>query len=309
MSHSSPLKRQLLRALPGGVFLLSAGLKLFDTAAFELYLFSFGLFSFDLSSLLARLLIGIELLLGLGLLLGWRERLTASSALTLLLLFSGWLLWRISLGDEENCHCMGTLLPFTPEESLLKNLALIPPLLYLLLRPHQALWQPSKGWRFSIGVALLLLPLIISPPDAILRLGKSSTEIEQESLQELLSEEGIQLGSGRHALLFLSTECTHCQRMIHKIGSTLRRHRLESKPLYALFLATSEEMNEPVEAFFRTGGIEIERWSAPHPRLLLKACQGALPLILFLEEGVVVAQYDYLTLTEEALCEFLAPQR
>lgn len=306
MSRSTQLKRALLRALPGGVFLLSAGLKLFDAPSFDLYLFSLGFFSFDLSSLLGRLLIGVELLLGLGLLLGRRERLTATASLTLLLLLSGWLLWRISLGDEENCHCMGALLYLSPKESLLKNLLLMPLLLYLALRPQEALWHPSKGRWCSIGVALLLLPFIASPPEALRRLGKSTSEVQEEPLQGLLSE--AQLNSGRHILLFLSPECSHCQRAIRKIGSTIRRHRLDPTPLHALFLATSEKMTEVVEAFFEEGGIEIERWSTPHPRLLLEACRGALPLILFLEEGEVVAQYDYLTLTEEALREFLSSQ-
>ena len=71
MNRLRPVAKWML----GGLFCLSALLKLRSIDSFELYLFSFGVVSFDGCSLLARLLIGAEAMLGAMFLTGWHHRL------------------------------------------------------------------------------------------------------------------------------------------------------------------------------------------------------------------------------------------
>lgn len=299
------LQRILFRALPGGVFLLSAGLKLFSVEEFELYLFSLGLFSFDVAAWGARLAVGVEALLGVMLLAGWRERPGAICSLVLLGGFSLWLLWRILVGDQESCHCMGAFVEMRPGLSLLKNLLIALPLVGLLFLPAPNERSYPTGWAALIALTLLLLPFLLFPPDAWYRYRKPHSEVRTNPFNELLRESNLEQGD--HLLLFLSTECPHCQKMMRKLASILRRHPANRAPIHALFLATSEEMTDPINAFYKEANSPLLSWSLPHPRTLLASTGGALPLVVMIRDGEVVAEYDYRTLSEEEIAAFLAP--
>ena len=64
----------VLRVLLAAVFIVSAVAKLFAIDDFELYIFSYGFFSLNVSYLVARLCIAAEFLVGLFLALGWWAR-------------------------------------------------------------------------------------------------------------------------------------------------------------------------------------------------------------------------------------------
>lgn len=300
------LQRILFRALPGGVFLLSAGLKLFSVEEFELYLFSLGLFSFDVAAWGARLVVGVEAILGVMLLAGWRERTGAVCSLVLLGGFSLWLLWRILIGDRESCHCMGAFVEMRPGLSLLKNLLIALPLVGLLHfpEPKRRLWP--AGWVAAAALTLLSLPFLLFPPDAWYRYQEPHSEVRTKPFYELLHESGLE--EGEHLLLFLSTECPHCQKMMRKMASILHRHPANQTLIHALFLATSEEMADPIKRFYKEAKSPLLSWGLPHPRRLLAATGGTLPLVVMIRDGEVVAEYDYRTLSEEEIAAFLAPK-
>lgn len=303
MPKKSLLRRTLLRALPSGALLLSAGLKLFELDLFELYLFSLGLFSFDLCSVIARVVVGLELGLGVALLVGWRERRISQLSLLLLLLFSLWLLWRMALGDQTNCHCMGALVEMHPTQSLIKNLLLALPLLYLSRHPQPSAVKLREGWIISLLIALLLTPTLLSPPDYWYRLQGGAKELHEERFEELLLEVGWEKKRG--VILLLSTECPYCQKTMRKLSSLIGRHHLSEEGLYALFLPTSDEMEERIEEALLETKCAVEEWATPSARLLLRASGGALPLIILYDGDRVIAEYNYRTFDEGAISRFL----
>ena len=61
------LIQSVIRIILGCTFLLSATLKLISIENFELYVYSFGFFSFVAVSFLTRILIVCEFLIGIGL--------------------------------------------------------------------------------------------------------------------------------------------------------------------------------------------------------------------------------------------------
>ena len=54
----------ILRILIGGFFITTAILKLLSLDSFEIYIYSFNIFSFNLCAIIARLVIAAELLVG-----------------------------------------------------------------------------------------------------------------------------------------------------------------------------------------------------------------------------------------------------
>ena len=114
----------MAKCLLGVLFILSAVLKFISIDAFERYLFSFTLFSFNFCSFAARLVIAAESLIGFAFILNYRHKLLCRITAVVLAVFSCFLLYLVFVGNEENCHCFGEVIDMRPEESLSKNVGL-----------------------------------------------------------------------------------------------------------------------------------------------------------------------------------------
>ena len=140
----------VLRILLGLFFCVSAVLKLVSVNDFELYIFSFGFASFDLCTLVARLVIIGELILGLGLVSGWWHNFVNSVTALLLVGFSGFLIWRMAVGDEGSCHCFGNLVEMNPTQSLVKNVVALAALAFAWSAPTE-LFARAADSAESVG--------------------------------------------------------------------------------------------------------------------------------------------------------------
>ena len=115
----------VLRILLGVLFIFSALAKIKGIDHFELYVFSFGWLPLQVSFILARLCIGLELALGVFLLLGWFQRLARAITLGLLIFFTLFLCYVLLVGRDDSCQCFGQLVSLSPAASLLKNAVMI----------------------------------------------------------------------------------------------------------------------------------------------------------------------------------------
>ena len=138
----------VLKIIVGGVFLFSAVSKFVTIDAFEMYVYSFGLFPMGLCFYLSRLLIGAELILGVALISHRNHRFTLVTSLLFLLFFVGFLVYAQLIGRTDSCHCFGDLLPFNPVQSILKNAILIIILLFVYKYANHE-WHP-RWWLLTI---------------------------------------------------------------------------------------------------------------------------------------------------------------
>lgn len=123
----------LLRFLIGGTFILSAVSKLFPIEAFDLFLVNQGLANWTLAPYFSRLLITVELFLGISFFITpFVKKISIPFSFLLLTAFSIHLIILILSGSgSKNCGCFGELIPMSSVEALIKNIILIF-LLYLL---------------------------------------------------------------------------------------------------------------------------------------------------------------------------------
>lgn len=141
----------LLKVLLGAFFVFSAVAKFIDIDRLNIYVYSFGILSFNLSVLASWLLITTEFVLGAALLTNRWHRLACVGNVVLLMLFSMFLCYAILSGRTDSCHCLGEMFPFDPVQSLLKNAALLLVLLFV--------WKyasPSARIRFWVPVVVML---------------------------------------------------------------------------------------------------------------------------------------------------------
>jgi len=129
------------RGILSFLFLLSAAAKLYPSP-------NFGITMFEVKQLMplgfdacfapyfSRFIIGAEISLGIALLLPhFLKSIVIPLSTLMLAIFVGHLSYEIiQTGNQGNCGCFGSLLPMTPLQAILKNLAAIGMLVYLFFK-------------------------------------------------------------------------------------------------------------------------------------------------------------------------------
>ena len=191
--------KNILRIGIGSVFIIAAILKLISIDEFEIYIYSFNIFSFFVTTILSRLLITGEFVLGLFLIFKIYYRFTWRAILTIQILFTIFLVYVVIFRDDSNCHCFGELIELSPTQSILKNILFIGAL--FLLKPRSTKPEKLKSFnsqilRFSdsqilktVPIISLILVFIISPTDSIYKMIYSTEkEISTIDLEESFDE-------------------------------------------------------------------------------------------------------------------------
>ncbi len=284
--------------------MLSAIAKLFSMEGFELYIFSFGFTGFDLSSIAARLIVIVELLLGIGLVFNLLHNYVKWVTALSLLGFSGFLLWRAFLGDTESCHCIGDIVDMNPVQSLLKNLVL-----GILLA---AAWKPSgkvlprQGFvALVLTAAASLTVFSVNPPDMFYRIGPDGETHDLVPEKFLPVADSLGLSEGSRIICFYSGSCEHCANCASKMAGIIRRHSIPTDSVYVLFMQTHVNQDSVATSFYREHGETLTLpYSWLHPYSFIPLTNGSVPLVALFRDGLLVKEYDYLSIDEKEIATF-----
>ena len=112
-----------LRVLLCGLFVFSAITKMLPLTPFEKQLVDLGFADWHTAPYYARLIIGIELGLGIALIQNhFFKRIVIPLTALLLVAFCIHLSYQIAIGQGGNCGCFGQFIEMTPTEALIKNI-------------------------------------------------------------------------------------------------------------------------------------------------------------------------------------------
>lgn len=270
--------RLVLRVLLGLFFMGSAVAKLVAIDDFELYVFSYGFLSLNLTFVAVRLCIAAELALGAMIALGWWPRTVRLMTVAMLAAFSIFLLYAGLVGRNENCQCMGRVVELNPWQSLIKNALLVLVTFFVYHGSH----DNGLKWRRWVAAALvaaaLVVPFTVSIPDSWM-FGPDEAYYDAELLGETLAER--HLDEGHYMVAFVTPGCPYCRMSRSKIGSIVERHGLDSTRVVYL---------EPDD-------IGQDRF--------LKITYGQRPMIFLLDNGKPQMTFHYRNIDERRLAEFL----
>ena len=276
----------VLRVLLAAVFIVSAVAKLFAIDDFELYIFSYGFFSLNVSYLVARLCIAAEFLVGLFLALGWWARWVQLLTLVVLILFSLFLCYAALVGRTDSCQCFGRMADLSPAQSLLKNAVLIGiTLVYAKLSRYS---RRSSVSRIILAVVFVVSAVVavfcISVPDNWM-FGPEEGRLNRGLLEESMSPEGAlaehHLAEGRQLVAFVTPGCPYCRMTREKLASIASRNHLDTMRFHYF------EPQDLPDALF------------------LEITFGQRPLVLLLDNGTPVATYHYRNISEKEISRFL----
>ena len=289
----------IIRIGIGASFIASAILKLLSLDHFELYIYSFNIFGFTMSSLAARAIIACELLVGILLIAKIKYKEAWWMTMLMLVGFSFFLIYVILFRDDSNCHCMGDLVEIKPSLSLIKNIVAIALMLFI---------RKEEDYRFRGRIAVLIIavltaiavPFALFPTDNIYNLfTKSNTKNYNEAelnsfLQDSIMQD-IRLDEGNFIVGVVSSGCKFCRIGCLKMSEMVSFNKLDSTKILYFIWGDSTS----VQQFRKETKSEPFLYVPINPVKAIRITDGAFPLFLFMQDGEVQKTADLRQLTEK----------
>ncbi|MCK9254883.1 MAG: DoxX family protein [Bacteroidales bacterium] len=291
--------KYITKLLLGLIFISSAILKLYSIDDFEIYIFAINLFPLDFSILLARLIIGFELFLGILLCLNFYKFIT-NLTIIITSAFTVFLAIRVIAGDVENCQCFGSNIFLSPAQSIIKNAFLIAALVWVRNSNYFKL-KYKKILSISLLVLSLVMINILSPPD-FLYYNKFSkfTDIYNPEYFEEFKENSVlkQRETDKTLICFLSTKCSLCSLTAKKISALINNHNISKNNVLYVFIESDDILSFLAE----TKSNDINYIQLPVEDVL-QIGNGGVPVVI-LYENKVVDSFVYRGIVEKKIVKF-----
>ena len=303
----------------GGVFIIAAILKLISIDEFEIYIYSFNIFSFLLTTFVSRIIIIGEFILGLFLILKINYRFVWKTSLIILILFTLFLTYVAIFRRDSNCHCFGELIELNPLESIVKNLILI--LLLLLSQRSAVSGQQSKVksqrsesefrvhrpkfFVLSSSFLVLIVVFIISPPDSIYKM-IYSTEKEvssidlHESFDEVVKidfkEDEIAFDSisafdvkEKQLIAVVSSGCKYCKLGLKKLSLMMKNGGISPDDVDIFIWGSPDGI---IDFRSETMTEDVDYWHIM-PNNAIKVTYGRFPIFIMMENKNIIKIGDF----------------
>ena len=287
----------------GGVFIIAAILKLISIDEFEIYIYSFNIFSFLLTTFVSRIIIIGEFILGLFLILKINYRFVWKTSLIILMLFTLFLTYAAIFRQDSNCHCFGELIELNPLESIVKNLILI--LLLLLSQRSAVSSQQSAVKVLVVLLACSLVVFIISPPDSIYKM-IYSTEKEvssidlHESFDEVVKidfkEDEIAFDSisafdvkEKQLIAVVSSGCKYCKLGLKKLSLMMKNGGISPDDVDIFIWGSPDGI---IDFRSETMTEDVDYWHIM-PNDAIRITYGRFPIFIMMENKNIIKIGDF----------------
>lgn len=294
----------VLRILLGAFFIATAVMKLLSLENFELYIYSFNIFSFAFSAVVARAVIALELLFGALLIAKILYKQTWWLTMAMLCGFSLLLVYVAIFRHDSNCHCMGDIVELNPVLSIVKNLIMMA--LLLIIRKESD--YVFKG-KVSVGIAILLAsiaaPYALFPTDSVYELFAKDRKILNEQnfdtfMQDSLTQT-LNVDEGNFIFGYVAAGCQFCKLGTHKLKSIVDKHGLDNQKV-VYFIWGKEDM---IADFKKETEATAFRYVEINPIQSIQITNGAFPTFVFVQNGKIMKVADLKGLDEKYIVSFI----
>lgn len=298
--------KNLIRIGLGSVFIMAAILKLISVDEFEIYIYSFNIFSFLITTFVSRLIIAGEFILGLLLIFRINYKFTWRASLIILVSFTLFLIYTAIFRQDSNCHCFGELVELNPLESIVKNMVMI--VLLLIAQQPKVTSQQPKSNRLKLLLIInstLFIVFIISPPDSIYKMiystDKEVSSVDlYESFDEAVkidfNEEDLVFDSvpdfnieGKQLIVIVSSGCKYCRLGLKKLSMMMEKEDISPENVDVFIWGSREGIMD-----FRKETM-TEEYSYWHimPNKAIDVTYGRFPVFIWLENKNIINIGDF----------------
>lgn len=294
----------LSRLFLGALFVVAAVLKLLSIDNFEIYIYSFGLFSYTWTTFFSRLLIFIELLIGISLILKICFKQIWWLTMLMIAGFTLFLVYTAIFRNDSNCHCFGDLIELGPTQSIVKNI-IVMALLFFIRNEDSHDYKPVlKKWLVASTIVIsLVISFVLLPMDVIYnKLYSEKENVNTTAFYESLSdstyfdgEKLMDVSHGRHLINYALAGCKYCRIGAEKLTLMVDRHGIPHDRIKFIIGGSDEAIGRFIEL---TGTSDYEHWNIALPQLMAITF-GKFPLFVLIENGKVVKAGDFRILDDE----------
>lgn len=299
------LIKDILRIGIGGMFVIAAILKLMSIDEFEIYIYSFNVLDFLLTSFVSRIIIAGEFILGLFLILKVNYKFTWNATMTVLILFTLFLIYTAIFRNDTNCHCFGELVELSPVESIIKNVIAM---ILLSIDKWTNLKPPSSKFNAQslIATSTLLIVFVVSPPDVIYnKIYSKEKEISSYVLQEsfddivkinfendtiVLDSTAVLETRERNLMIaIVSSGCKYCHLGVKKLSMIMKRKGTDTGNVNIFIWGSDDGILNFIK---ETDTEDLSYWKI-NPRQAIEITYGRFPIFIWLEDGEIVDVGDF----------------
>ena len=311
------LIKDILRIGIGGMFVIAAILKLMSIDEFEIYIYSFNVLNFLLTSFVSRIIIAGEFILGLFLILKVNYKFTWNATMIVLILFTLFLIYTAIFRNDTNCHCFGELVELSPVESIIKNviaMILLSIDKWTNLKPQTSNLkvQSSKLKAQSlIATSTLLIVFVVSPPNVIYnKIYSEEKEISSYVLQEsfddivkinfendtiVLDSTAVLETRERNLMIaIVSSGCKYCHLGVKKLSMIMKRKGTDTGNVNIFIWGSDDGILNFIK---ETDTEDLSYWKI-NPRQAIEITYGRFPVFIWLEDGDIVDIGDFRNITK-----------
>lgn len=311
------LIKDILRIGIGGMFVIAAILKLMSIDEFEIYIYSFNVLDFLLTSFVSRIIIAGEFILGLFLILKVNYKFTWNTTMTVLILFTLFLIYTAIFRNDTNCHCFGELVELSPVESIIKNVIAM---ILLSIDKWTNLKVQSSNLKVQISTlkaqsliatSTLLIVFVVSPPDVIYnKIYSEEKEISSYVLQEsfddivkinfendtiVLDSTAVLETRERNLMIaIVSSGCKYCHLGVKKLSMIMKRKGTDTGNVNIFIWGSDDGILNFIK---ETDTEDLSYWKI-NPRQAIEITYGRFPVFIWLEDGEIVDIGDFRNITK-----------
>ena len=281
-----------IRLLLGVFFIGTAVLKLLSIDNFEIYIYSFNIFSYVTTTFFSRLLIFIELIIGISLIFKICFKQIWWLTMLMMVGFTLFLVYAAIFRNDSNCHCFGDLIELNPTQSIFKNIITLA-LLFIIKNEKSHDYKPVlKKWLVASTILIsMVVSFVLLPMDVIYnRIYSEKENINTAAFYESLNDSTyVELQQGRYLINYALAGCKYCRLGAGKVTMMLDRHGISHDKVKFFIGGSDEAISRFIEI---TGIYDYEHWKIPAPEFMA-ITYGQFPLYVFVEDGKVVKAGDF----------------
>jgi len=270
------------------------GLHMFaNDNAFDSFQWTFldmGFSSMLVTGIIARAMIGFELLLGLLLLFHiYLRPFTYKAIIVVLSIFIIYLLIVIlKQGNTGNCGCFGDKLAMKPLTAIWKNVAMIAVTVLL--------WfvYPVKPYKYQEFVFLFLclvafsLPYIVNPVFTGTEPEKYAKTVDLGLLYKYTPAPSVDLRTGKHIIAFMSLTCPHCKKAAYLLQIIHHEH-----PEIPVFMVLDGAAANEKKFFDETHAEQVPYILYNHLSEFMQMAGSSVPSVYWVNNGVIEYKSTY----------------
>ena len=295
----------ILRLLIGALFITTAIMKLVTIDEFEAYIYSFNIFSFLLSTVVARLVIMAEMLLGICLMAKLMYKYAWWLTILMLVGFTFFLIYVALFRNDTNCHCFGDIIQVDPVKSIIKNVVTM--ILMLFIRKEED--YQFKGKKWAIAAACLVsfvVPFCVFPMDAVYNKFVSPVEeINDTVFNAILADSTMadfDIHEGNYVVAVYASGCKYCKMSAKRMSMMMDQHNLDSSKFQILIWGDSVH----IKSFMEETHCTPYRWYRISPYKAINMVYGKFPTFILTHDGQVAKGMDYRGIDEKVLLEHIS---